>query len=148
MSKSDTFENDFMKLIYWGTGIANLADNAGSSPLTNLYVALHQGAGPTESGDQTTNEATYDGYSTGGRQAVSRDSNGWSISNNVASNVGAVTFATCGPGTTNTITYVSIGTAATGSGKILWSGALTAPLAVSNGITPSFAAGELDISEE
>jgi hypothetical protein len=36
MSKSDTFENDILKLIFNATAIANLADNAASAPLTSL----------------------------------------------------------------------------------------------------------------
>jgi hypothetical protein len=41
MSKGNTFENDLLKLIFNATAIANLADNASSSPFTNLYVSLH-----------------------------------------------------------------------------------------------------------
>ena len=51
MSKGNTFENDWMKLIFNATAIANIADNAASSPLTNLYVSLHT-ADPGETGDQ------------------------------------------------------------------------------------------------
>jgi hypothetical protein len=36
VSKGDTFENDLVKLIFNATAIANIADNASSSPLTNL----------------------------------------------------------------------------------------------------------------
>lgn len=32
MSKGNTFENDFMKLIFNATAIANIADDAASSP--------------------------------------------------------------------------------------------------------------------
>lgn len=32
MSKGDTFENDLLKLIFNATAIANLADNAATSP--------------------------------------------------------------------------------------------------------------------
>jgi len=38
MSKSNAFENSLLKLIFNATAIANLADNAATSPLTNLYV--------------------------------------------------------------------------------------------------------------
>jgi hypothetical protein len=41
MSMGNTFENDIAKLIFNATAIANIADNAASSPLTSLYVALH-----------------------------------------------------------------------------------------------------------
>ena len=43
MSKGDTTENDLLKLIFNATPIANLADNAATSPLTQLAVALHTG---------------------------------------------------------------------------------------------------------
>ena len=51
MSKGNTFENDLMLLVFNATAIANLADNAGTSPLTNLYVSLHT-ADPGEAGNQ------------------------------------------------------------------------------------------------
>ena len=46
MPKSSTFDNDLLKLIFNATAIANIADNAGSSPLTNLYLSLHTADGP------------------------------------------------------------------------------------------------------
>lgn len=143
MSKANTFENDLMKLLFNATAIANIADNAAGSPLTNLFVALHT-ADPGEAGDQTTSEATYTGYA---RVAVARTSGGWTVSTNNATNAGTVTFGLCTAGS-NTITFVSVGTATSGTGKILYSGALTASLAVSAGITPSFAASALTLSED
>src|SRR5437660_10228120 len=76
MSKSDTFEADILKLIFNATAIANLADNAAASPLTNISVALHT-ADPGETGNMTTSEATYTGYT---RVSVARTSGGWTIS--------------------------------------------------------------------
>ena len=73
MSKSNVFENDLLKLIFNATPIAGLADNAASSPVTNLYLALHT-ADPGEAGDQTTSEISYTGYT---RLAVLRTSGGW-----------------------------------------------------------------------
>lgn len=143
MSKGNTFENDLLKLIFQATAIANIADNAAASPLTNLYVALHT-ADPGEAGDQTTSEANYTGYA---RVAVARTSGGWAVTNNIADNVGAITFGACTAGS-NTITHFSVGVATSGATKILYSGALTASLAVSAGITPSFAAGALDCTED
>ena len=61
-------------------------------------------------------------------------------------NAAEVAFPQC-TGGSNTITHFAVGTKATGTGKVLYKGALTASLAVSNGITPSFAAGALTISE-
>ena len=68
--KSATFENDILKLIFNGTAITNVADNAATSPLANLYVSLHT-ADPTDAGNQTSNEISYTGYA---RVAVARNS--------------------------------------------------------------------------
>jgi len=138
MSLGNTFENDLMKLIFNGTAIANLADNAGASPLTNLYISLHT-ANPDEAGSQTTNEANYTGYA---RKAITRDSGGWTVTNNQAVNAATVSFDPCTAGS-STVTSFAIGTALSGTGKILISGALTAWLAIGAGTTPQFAAGAL-----
>ncbi len=143
MSKGNTFENDLMKLIFNATAIANIADNAGTSPLTNLYVSLHTGD-PGEAGDQTTSEATYTSYA---RVAVSRDSGGWTVSSNTAENAALVQFPQC-TGGSNTITHVGVGTASSSTGKLLYKGALSSSLAVSSGIQPQFAAGDLVVSED
>lgn len=143
MSKGNTFENDLMKLIFQGTAIANLADNAASGPLTSLYVSLHT-ADPGEAGSQTTSEATYTNYA---RVAVTRNSGGWTVSGNQASNTALVQFPQCGGGT-NTITYVGVGTDSSGAGKLLYSGALSSSLAVANLIQPQFAIGALVVSED
>jgi len=143
MSKGDTFENDLLKLIFQAVAIADIAEDDTTSPLTNLYVSLHT-ADPSEAGDQTTSEATYTGYA---RVAVARTSGGWAVSTNTADNVAAITFGACTAGS-NTITHFAVGTASSGAGKILYSGALTASLAVSAGITPQFAIGALDCTED
>ena len=149
IGKGNTFETDLLALILNATPIANMADNAASSPFTNLYIALHT-ADPGEAGDQTTSEATYTGYA---RAAIVR-SNGapaWTISSpsgvGTAKNTGAVTFAAC-TGGSNTITHFSVGVASSGASKLLYSGALTASLAVSNLVTPSFAANALVLTED
>ena len=55
-------------------------------------------------------------------------------------------FPQCGV-TGSTITYVAIGTAASGAGTVLYQGALNSSLAVSNLIQPQFAIGDLDVTE-
>jgi hypothetical protein len=131
MSKGDTFENDLLKLIFNAAAIANIADNAGSSPLTNLYVALHT-ADPGEAGSQTTSEATYTSYA---RVAIARTSGGFTVSANSVSPAANIDFPAA-TGGTNTITHFSIGTVSSGAGKILYSGTVTANIAVSSGVTP------------
>jgi len=146
MSKGNTFENELLLHIFQNAAIANIGDASGLQPSASagsLYVALHT-ANPDETGNQETSEATYTGYA---RVAVARTSGGWTVAGNNCSNTAAVTFGQCTAGS-NTITHFSVGTDSTGTGKILYYGALTAQLAVSAGITPEFAAGDLDVNED
>lgn len=131
MGKGATFDNDLLKLIFNATAIANIADNAGTSPLTNLYVALHT-ADPTSAGDQTSSETTYTSYA---RVAVARSSGGWTVTTNSVSPAANIDFASCTGGTA-TITHASIGTASSGTGKILYSGAVSPNISVSTGVIP------------
>jgi hypothetical protein len=131
MSKGNTFENDLLKLIFNATAIANIADNAASSPLTNLYLALHT-ADPGEAGDQTTSETTYTSYA---RVTVARTAGGWTVTANSVSPAATISFPACTGGTA-TITHASIGTATSGAGKILYKGAITPNISVANGVTP------------
>lgn len=132
MSKSDTFENDILKLVFNATAIANIADNAAASPLTNLFWALHT-ADPGDAGTQATSEATYTSYA---RVSVARTTGGMTASTaGSTSPVANVDFPAC-TGGSNTITHASIGVAVSGATKILYSGTVTPNIAVSNGITP------------
>lgn len=131
MSKGNTFENDLMKLIFNATAIANIADNAATSPLTNLYVSLHT-ADPGEAGDQTTSEATYGNYA---RVAVARTTGGWTVTANSVSPFADISFPAAVSGT-NTITYFGVGTASSSTGKLLYSGAVSPSISVSSGVTP------------
>jgi hypothetical protein len=138
MSKGNTTENDFIKVVFrkdvdpsWRTQ-------------DNLYLSLHT-ADPLDSGDQTSFEATYTGYA---RAVVPKDSDGWDISGNQASNKNLVQFVQCAGGG-DELTHVAIGTVAKpGTGQILYSGALNDHLIVSNLIQPQFAIGALVITED
>lgn len=149
MSKSDQWESDLLKLVFQNAAAALIGDAAGLQPSVgagSLYVSLHT-ADPGEAGTQATNEATYTSYA---RVAVARSSGGWTVSGTApaqVANAAAVTFPTC-TGGTNTITHYGIGTAPSGAGKLLYSGALGSSLAVSNGIQPQFNAGGLIVTED
>lgn len=132
MSKSNTFETELLGLIFNGTAIANLADNAATSPLTNLFVALHT-ADPGETGTQSTNEVTYTGYA---RVSVARTSGGWTVTTGSVSPVANIEFGEMTAGTSGTATHASIGTASSGTGKILYRGALTPTIAYAVGVIP------------
>jgi len=136
MSKSNTTENDVLALVFKDTALPWAAN-------TDLYLALHT-ADPGEAGNQTTSEATYTSYA---RVQVARSAVGWTVTGNTAVNAALLQFPQC-TGGTNTLTHVSIGTATSGAGQILYSGALNSSLAVSNLIQPQFAAGALTITED
>ena len=132
MSKSNDFENDLLKLIFNGTAIANLADNAVTGPLTSLFLALHT-SDPGEAGTQSTGEIAYTGYA---RIPVLRTSGGWVITANSVSPVANIEFAEMTGGVGGTATFVTIGVAVTGATKVLYRGALTPTIAVTTGVIP------------
>lgn len=146
MSKGNTFENELLLLIFNNTDAALIGDATGlrgSSSAGSLYVSLHT-SDPGEAGTQTTNEAAYGSYA---RVAVARSGAGWTVSTNTVTNAALIQFPQCSSGS-ETETHFAIGTASSGTGKILYKGALSASLAVSSGIQPQFGAGELDGSED
>lgn len=144
MSATDAFETALLNLIFTNTNAANVGDATGlrgSTTAGNFYISLHT-ADPGETGTQTTSEATYTSYA---RVAVVRSGSGWTVSGNNASNTAAITFPAC-TGGSNTITHFGIGSAASSTGNLFLKGALISSLAVSSGITPVFAIGDLDVN--
>lgn len=144
MSLTNEAENLLIKLLFNNTTWANIGDATGlvgSSGTGSFYISLHTGD-PGETGDQTTSEAAYTSYA---RVAVARTSGGWTVTNDTAANTAAITFPAC-TGSSSTVTYFGIGTASSAAGHLVASGALTSSLAVSSGITPSFAIGALTVT--
>lgn len=150
MPKADTWELGLLNLLFTNAAFGGVGDTSGLQPSAttgSLYISLHT-ASPGDTGDQTTNEATYTGYA---RVAVARTGGAWTIGETggvaSATNASSVTFPQC-TGGSNTITHVGVGTLSSGTGKLLYYGALTSSLAVSTNITPSFAASALTITED
>jgi len=146
MSKSNSFENSLLQLLFNNVDIANIGDAGGiqnSAVAGSLYLALHT-ADPGEAGDQTTNECAYGSYA---RVAVARTVGGWTVATNTATNAALAQFPECSGGS-ETITHVSVGMVSAGASVILYSGALTASRSVSSGIQPQFAIGALVITED
>lgn len=143
MSKSNVTENDLVK--FYANNVAMPAYG------TTLYMHLHT-ADPGEGGTSSTNEAAYTGYA---RVAVTRDAGGWTIcdpdgttnaNGSAFKNTAEVPFPEC-TGVTDdvTVTYASL---CTNGGQILYSGALTANLRVTNLITPRFPPGTIIFKED
>lgn len=140
MPLADTFENDLMLLVFNNTNAALIGDATGlrgSTTAGSLYIALHT-ASPTDSGSQTSSEATYTGYA---RVGIARSGAGFTVTANAVANAAAVTFGACTAGS-STVTYFSVGVASSGASKILWYGTINS-LAVTASVTPSFAIGTL-----
>ena len=141
MSKANTFETDLLSKVFCNTSLSWDA-------ITNIYVALHT-ADPGEAGSQTTSETAYTSYA---RVAVARTTAGWTVSSpggvGTVVNASAITFPQC-TSASSQVTYFSVGQLTSGAGQIFYSGALSGGgLAVTNGVTPSFAAGNLTITED
>lgn len=132
MSFSNQFEADILGLIFNATAISGLADNASASPLTNLYVALHT-ADPGEGGNQGTSEVNYTGYA---RVAVQRSGAGWTLAGQTISPTSVIEFGEMIAGTAGTATHATVGTAASGAGKVIIRGALSPTIPFQVGTVP------------
>jgi hypothetical protein len=140
MSKSNTFENSLLLLIFNNTNIANIGDATGlrgSTVAGSLYLALHT-ADPGEAGDQTTSEISYTGYA---RKAVARSSAGFTVASSSVTLAADQNFLQSTGGTGGTATHFSVGVAAAGASVALYKGAISPTIAVANGVTPQLTAG-------
>lgn len=148
MSATNAAETAILNLIFANSNWANVGDATGlrgSSTAGSLYISLHTAdPGEAPASGQSTSEAGYTSYA---RVAVARSGSGWTVSGNSATNAATITFPAC-TGGSSTVTHFGVGTDSSGAGNLLFKGALTSSLAVSNGITPSFAASGLTITAD
>lgn len=143
MSKSNVTENDLVK--FYANNVAM------PSYGTNLYMHLHT-ADPTEGGTSASSEAAYTSYA---RVTTLRDNTAWTIcdadgtpnaNGSAFKNAVAVVFPECtGVADSETITHGSV---CTSTGQILYSGALTASILITNLTTPYFPIGTLIFKED
>jgi len=145
-SKSDSYELSLLKLLFTATAIALVADNTVTTPLTNLFIALHT-ADPGEAGTQNTSEIGYTSYT---RVSVARTSGGWTVSGTAPAQavpVANISFP-AGTGGSGTATYFSVGSLTSGAGVIYYSGTVTPNIACGNGVTPILTAAGTSITED
>jgi hypothetical protein len=133
-----TLQAELLELLLNAVPIPNIADDAASTPATEYFVSLHT-ANPTNAGNQTSSEIAYTGYA---RVSVSRNatSPAWTITGTSpasASPNASITFGAMTAGAGGTATHAVIGTLSTGTGKIIFSGAISPTISVVNGISPS-----------
>lgn len=145
MSKSNTFENDLLLLVFNNTNIALVGDATGlrgSSAVGNLYLSLHTTPGPDEAGDQTTNEVSTGAYGQYARQAVPRSAGGFTVSGNQVTLTANVDFPQMTSGTGGAVaTHFAIGTSASGAGKVLYKGTISPTITINNGTIPRLTTG-------
>jgi len=139
MGASTAFADALLKLIFNGTPIPNIADNAVTSPLTQLWISLHT-ADPGAGGTQASSEATYSGYA---RQSLVRTAGGWVVTGNVVSPNSQINFPDPTVGSpSQTLTFMGIGVASSGPTELICSGPITPNIPVSFGLTgPAIATG-------
>jgi len=144
MSMTNAAEANLMNLLFLNIDWANIGDAAGlqnSAAAGSFYISLHS-ADPGEAGNQSTNEIAYTGYA---RVAVARTAGGFTLTTATISNTALVQFAQCTGGTA-TASHFGIGTDLSGNGNLIFKGALTSSLSISNGIQPQFAAGAMTVT--
>lgn len=129
---SSAFANDLLKLVFNGTTISGIADNATTSPLASLYWTLHT-ADPGASGTQSTSEVNYTGWS---RLAAARTAGGFTVSGVTMNPSATIEFGEMTGGTPQTATHLTIGTSASGAGKVLFRFALSPAISLNTNVTP------------
>lgn len=141
MSMSNTSETALLNLLFNNVDWADIGDAAGlqnSATAGSFYVRLHS-ADPGDTGTGSTNEISYTGYAP---VAVARSAGGWTVSGNQVSNTASVQFGECTAGSA-TAAYFSVCVGSGAGAAIIYSGQLSAPRAISAGITPLFNPGAL-----
>jgi hypothetical protein len=135
MSKSNAFENLWLRLVFQNADIANIGDATGlrgSATAGQLFFSLHT-ADPGEVGTQATNEVSYTGYA---RVGVSRSGGaGFTVTDSSVSPAANVDFPPCTAGTASA-THFSVGAASSGATLVLYKGAISPTIAIAAGVTP------------
>lgn len=144
MSATNNFEDKILSLYLTNVAAANIGDASGLQPSGTagvVWVSLSTGT-LTDTSDQSTTEATYTGY---GRVSIARSTAGWTVTSGVGDNDAAITFGACTAGSSTVVDF-GLGFNQTTAGSLDLFGVLTASLAITAGVTPSFAAGALDVT--
>lgn len=133
MSFFNAAENNLLALLLLATAYTNVADNAASSPLTNIHAALHT-ADPGEGGTLATSESAYTNYA---RQNIPRSTSGFTTPSGGSTSFAAnVDYPSSGASGTS-ITHGSLGKTGGGAAEGILSGAITPNISIpSAGVIP------------
>lgn len=135
MSKSNTFENDLLLLLFNNTAITDIGDAGGLRATVSagsLYWALYT-ADPGEAGTAITNETAYTGYA---RVAAARSGAGFTVTGNSVSPPANVDFGECTASPGGAITHFGIVNTSSGAGKLLYKGTMTPNITMAVGVIP------------
>ena len=135
MSKSNTFENDFLLLLFNNVAIADIGDVAGLRATLvagSFWYSLHT-ADPGEAGTAVTSETAYTGYA---RVAAARSGAGFTVTGNSVSPPSNVDFGECTAAAGGPITHFGIANTASGAGKLLYKGTMTPNITMAVGVIP------------
>lgn len=142
MSATNAVETAILELIFKGTTWNGFAENDSTSPNTSFWISLHT-ANPGDTGDQTTSETAYTGYA---RIEVARNGSGWTVSGNAATNAAEIAFGQCTASPGSNLTYVGLGTSASGAGSLILYNPLDNAVSMQVGTVPIFSTGELEFT--
>ena len=131
MGIANNTEDNILKLVFTAVAWALIADNAASTPETNIHMALATGD-PGDGGTMSTSEVTYTSYA---RTNVARSGSGWTVTSGSCSPDANIDFPV-GTGGSGTVTHGSAGLTGGGAVDIFWSGTVTPNIVTGDGITP------------
>lgn len=132
--KSLSIEVAWLQLLFNGSALANVWDNAAASPITSLWVSLHT-ADPGKTSDQTVSEVTYPEYA---RVSVIRSAAGWTVdaATGIVYPVSTISFPVPSSDSATPITHAGIGRDGSGAGFLFYSGAISPIVYLTAGKAP------------
>lgn len=143
MSKTDAFEYNFLRHIFNGVAITNIAATAGT---TSWWVGLHT-ADPGDAGS-TSAEGGYTQYTRVKTDRSSATSTGWAVTSGTsnaaagASPVTALNFPQNTSTSTGTFTHFSINQSSDGVGSsAIYTGTISPNINFSQNVTPILTTG-------
>lgn len=145
MAKTTTWAEGLLDLVFNNIAFTGLGDAGGLLPSAtagSLYVSLHT-SDPGLASDQTTNEVAYTSYA---RMAVTRSGGAWIRTGNQVSPATPIIFPLVTGGSGPVAFYVGIGTASSGTGKLMYRLKILSPVtgvACGVGATPTLATAML-----
>jgi len=142
-SMTNALETELALLMFNNTDVANVGDAAGlqnSAAAGSSQLALSTSALTDADTLLTATEVAYTGYA---RPTQTRDSSGWTISGDTASNAALIQFGEMTAGGPDTVVHLGCGLIATGNVLKLHQD-LAGDLVVNNSVNPQLSVGALD----